>query len=369
MLEVGAGSGYAAAILAELAKEVVTIERHAALADKAREALQRLGYSQCHRDRRRRLARRWPERAPYDAILVAAGAPAPPASLKEQLAEGGRLVIPVSVNSHQDLKVITRRGDAFEEEKSRRRALRPAAWRGGVDCVAACPTKHLFEVSASLGHTLPTDRARRVRVKPRMAAASLPWGPLGERTLHLCVDMQNMFAEETSWHTPWMRRVLPVVVALVEAHPDRTIFTRFMPPNDPAEMGGSWRRYFERWREMTRSDRSAPARSGRSAQPLRSAGDRARQAFYSPFHGTTLAQNLRARGCDALVISGAETDMCVLASVLDAVDLGIRVVLATDAICSSSDEMHEALIGLYQNRFSQQVETADAETILGNWHR
>ena len=57
-----------------------------------------------------------PERAPYDAILVAAGAPAPPDSLKQQLAEGGRLVIPVSVNAHQDLKVITRRGDAFEEE-------------------------------------------------------------------------------------------------------------------------------------------------------------------------------------------------------------------------------------------------------------
>jgi protein-L-isoaspartate(D-aspartate) O-methyltransferase len=115
VLEVGAGSGYAAAILAELAKEVVTIERRAALANKAREALQRLGYSNVtvvEGDG----SRGWPERAPYDAILVAAGAPSPPVSLKEQLAEGGRLVIPVSVDSHQDLKVITRRGDTFEEE-------------------------------------------------------------------------------------------------------------------------------------------------------------------------------------------------------------------------------------------------------------
>ena len=61
-------------------------------------------------------SRGFPERAPYDAILVAAGAPAPPGSLKQQLAEGGRLVIPVSVDLHQDLKVITRRGEAFEEE-------------------------------------------------------------------------------------------------------------------------------------------------------------------------------------------------------------------------------------------------------------
>ena len=115
VLEVGAGSGYAAAILAELAKEVVTIERHASLATKAREALQRLGYSNVsviEGDG----SLGWPARAPYNAIVVAAGAPAPPESLKDQLADGGRLVIPVSVNSHQDLKVITRRGDTFEEE-------------------------------------------------------------------------------------------------------------------------------------------------------------------------------------------------------------------------------------------------------------
>ena len=115
VLEVGAGSGYAAAILAQLAKQVVSIERHASLAESARRALAGLGYANVeliHGDG----SRGHPERAPYDAILVAAGAPAPPESLKEQLADGGRLVIPVSVDSHQDLKVITRRGDAFEEE-------------------------------------------------------------------------------------------------------------------------------------------------------------------------------------------------------------------------------------------------------------
>jgi protein-L-isoaspartate(D-aspartate) O-methyltransferase len=115
VLEVGAGSGFAAAILAELAKEVVTIERHATLARSARDALQRLGYSNVtviEGDG----SLGWAERAPYDAILVAAGAPEPPASLKEQLADGGRLIVPVSVNAHQDLKVITRRGDTLEEE-------------------------------------------------------------------------------------------------------------------------------------------------------------------------------------------------------------------------------------------------------------
>lgn len=201
-----------------------------------------------------------------------------------------------------------------------------------------------------------------------MAVAPLPFGPLGERTIHLCVDMQNMFAEQTPWHTPWMKRVLPVVVELVEAHSDRAIFTRFIPPTDPSEMSGSWRRYFERWREMTR-DRIDP-RLLELVEPLQRFVPPAAildKRFYSPFHGTSLAQDLHDRGCDTLVVSGAETDMCVLASVLDAVDLGIRVVLATDAICSSSDEMHEALLALYKNRFSQQVETAAAESILAAW--
>ena len=115
VLEVGAGSGYAAAVLSQLAAEVVTVERHRALADKARETLKRLGYANVivlEGDGSRGV----PEKAPFDAILVAAGAPAPPESLKQQLAEGGRLVIPVSVNSHQDLRVITRHGDTYEEE-------------------------------------------------------------------------------------------------------------------------------------------------------------------------------------------------------------------------------------------------------------
>jgi len=67
------------------------------------------------------------------------------------------------------------------------------------------------------------------------------------------------------------------------------------------------------------------------------------------------------------VISGAETDVCVLAAVLDAVDQGYRVVLVTDALCSASDETHDALLTLYQHRFSEQIETADSEEILHAW--
>jgi erythromycin esterase-like protein/protein-L-isoaspartate O-methyltransferase len=114
VLEVGTGSGYAAAVYAELAAHVVTVERHAALAEAAHDALARTGYTNVEvleGDGSTGVA----ESAPYDAILVAAGAPAPPGSLKRQLADGGRLVIPVTVDSHQELRVITRRGEDFEE--------------------------------------------------------------------------------------------------------------------------------------------------------------------------------------------------------------------------------------------------------------
>jgi nicotinamidase-related amidase len=76
---------------------------------------------------------------------------------------------------------------------------------------------------------------------------------------------------------------------------------------------------------------------------------------------------LRERRADTLVITGAETDVCVLAAVLDAVDRGFRVVLATDAICSSSDRTHDALMTLYRSRFSEQIETAASEAIISAW--
>lgn len=88
---------------------------------------------------------------------------------------------------------------------------------------------------------------------------------------------------------------------------------------------------------------------------------------YSPFAEPTLLQLLRDWRADALVITGAETDVCVLAAVLDAVDCGYRVVLARDALCSSSDQTHDALMSLYGNRFSEQIETVDSGEILAGW--
>jgi len=88
---------------------------------------------------------------------------------------------------------------------------------------------------------------------------------------------------------------------------------------------------------------------------------------YSAFAEPALAAHLIARGADGLVVTGFETDVCVLATVLGAVDLGYRVILVTDGVCSSSDEGHDALMTLYHQRFSEQIETATAEEALEHW--
>jgi protein-L-isoaspartate(D-aspartate) O-methyltransferase len=115
VLEVGTGSGYQAAVLAEIAALVYTIEIVAPLADRARNDLERLGYSNVQ-VRAGDGYVGWPEAAPFDAIIVTAAAPRIPEPLLAQLKDGGRLVIPVGEDD-QSLIVLTRNGSHFAERK------------------------------------------------------------------------------------------------------------------------------------------------------------------------------------------------------------------------------------------------------------
>jgi nicotinamidase-related amidase len=180
--------------------------------------------------------------------------------------------------------------------------------------------------------------------------------------------MQRMFCEETPWHTPWMARILPVVERVARRQATRTIFTRFIPPDIAEDMPGTWRRYYARWNEFTGAE--IDPRLVDLVPPLQRLAPPAAvvdKRRYSAFAAPALPPLLAARGIDSLVITGAETDVCVLATVMSAVDRGFRVVLATDALCGSSDRTHDALLTLYRERFGEQIETAGAETILACW--
>ena len=115
VLEIGTGSGYGAALLSLLAREVYTVERIEVLYRSARERLARLGYKNvhCHLDDG---TLGLPSEAPFDAIIVAAGAESLPDAFQEQLAEGGRLIIPIGPLAHQQMIRLTRRGNDFIRE-------------------------------------------------------------------------------------------------------------------------------------------------------------------------------------------------------------------------------------------------------------
>jgi protein-L-isoaspartate(D-aspartate) O-methyltransferase len=116
VLEVGTGSGYQAAVLTELGARLVSIERHAGLLDRARATLHELGYDNIelvHGDGMLGMV----DRAPFDAIIVTAGGERVPPSLTEQLADGGRLIMPVGSAGRQELLLLTRDGDRLIERR------------------------------------------------------------------------------------------------------------------------------------------------------------------------------------------------------------------------------------------------------------
>jgi len=186
--------------------------------------------------------------------------------------------------------------------------------------------------------------------------------------VHLCIDMQNIFAPGGLWATPWMERVLPTIAEIVSRYQARTIFTRFITPKVPEDRPGQWQNYFRRWHQATRNHLPSSALElvpelARYVPPVRIVDKPAYSAFSNP----ALASLLVELGIGTVVISGAETDVCVLSTVLSAVDLGFRVVMVEDALCSSSDVGHDALMTMYRTRFHGQVDLVTSEELTGYW--
>ncbi|MGO7116620.1 cysteine hydrolase (plasmid) [Rhizobium johnstonii] len=189
-------------------------------------------------------------------------------------------------------------------------------------------------------------------------------GEVGEWR-HLCVDMQRMFAEDTPWHVPWMARISPQIEELAGRHPAQTIFTRFLPPEHADDMPGKWRDYYQKWWMMT--GEHLPRGFIDLASSLVSLVPPARhfdKRTYSPWIDGRLHPILQSERVDTLVITGGETDVCVLATTLGAIDLGYRVIVLRDAVCSGADDTHDASLELLHDRFSVQLELMETEEFL-----
>jgi nicotinamidase-related amidase len=185
---------------------------------------------------------------------------------------------------------------------------------------------------------------------------------------HLCIDMQNIFARGGVWETPWMERVLPTISEICARYRERTVFTRFITPEKPEDRRGQWQSYFTRWQRATRGSLPRNALDlvpelARYVPPALVVD----KSAYSAFFGSRLGHVLVERHVGTVIVSGAETDVCVLATVLGAVDLGFRVVIVQDALCSSSDLGHDALMTMYRTRFTEQIDLVSAEELFGMW--
>lgn len=184
---------------------------------------------------------------------------------------------------------------------------------------------------------------------------------------HLCVDVQRMFIEATPWHVAWMSRVLPQIVEVSSRHAERTIFTRFIPPAKAEAAVGAWKDYYRKWDMMT--GEHLPAELLQLAPPLCALTPPARvfdKAAYSPWIDGRLARYFRDEHVSSLVVTGGETDVCVLATILGAIDLGFRVIILSDAICGGADETHDAAVDLLAERFSVQLRLMTTENFLSS---
>jgi protein-L-isoaspartate(D-aspartate) O-methyltransferase len=185
VLEIGAGSGFAAAALSRIASKVYAIERYKVLADQARARLKKLGYTNVeiiHADG----TLGWPDQAPYDTILVSAGAPKVPQALKLQLTRGGRLVIPVGRDVHQSLLLVRRVGDdEFEEEDHGAVTFVPLIGEEGWREPEEAKRETAIDAESSgfaQGLLIPKQRARAIRTKLShlISEAAEPFGDLKE---------------------------------------------------------------------------------------------------------------------------------------------------------------------------------------------
>ena len=176
-------------------------------------------------------------------------------------------------------------------------------------------------------------------------------------SLHLCIDMQRMFAERTSWASEGVAKALPGCLAIAGIMPERTTFLRFIPPASPRAAPRMWAAYFERWRDLP-LDR-LPAELLDLVAPLRELVPPAAvfdKMTFSGFGSPPFVEHLQRQRTEAILVTGVDSDICVLATLLDAIDAGYRCILVEDAIAGPDEPAHRAVVDHIARRLEDFVE-------------
>lgn len=186
---------------------------------------------------------------------------------------------------------------------------------------------------------------------------------------HVVIDMQRLFAERTEWHTPAIADILPNVRRLAEAFAGRNYFTKFMVPSHPAAAEGRWRAYYDTWSKLTTDVMDSALMDVVGAlAPLVEPERVIEKPTYSFLQVAGVRQQLEDAGIRTLVFSGVETDVCVLASLFDAVDAGFHAVVVSDAVGSSVPVSHDAVLTRILPRIPDQVIIATTAEVLELLH-
>lgn len=188
--------------------------------------------------------------------------------------------------------------------------------------------------------------------------------PLSAHTKHIVIDLQRLFAEPHGWHVPSIADILPTVLTLCQATAAQTLYSRFITPPNPQSAQGRWQNLYHSYPEVTGLN---PTTLDLIA-PLTQIAHKT-QIFDKTTYSIFPAVLPHLGQSDTLILSGAETDACVYASALSAVDFGLRVIVAADAVTSSDQAAHDATLHIIARRMPAQIELATTAEIIAAWPR
>ena len=190
------------------------------------------------------------------------------------------------------------------------------------------------------------------------------FGPIPPTALHIVVDMQELFRSHPEWGTKALTGIVPSIQRLLKAKPENAYFSRFIPAQHAGKAEGMWQRYYRRWHSVTLDQIDAV-----QIDVIHELRPWAKRVGDKPGYSALASADIRAAAIAArdVILTGVETDVCVLATAIEAMEAGLRVILARDALTSSSLSCHAKALDILHDRFDEQIEVATVDHILAAW--